>query len=274
MINNFKEQFWNTASDKGLEYAVIQLKEHIPEKLYRYRKINDDSISELNTDTIWLSNANNFNDPYDSFIGKNFRDKLHEEYLDEMYQRCSYLFKWRDRVPSKPEFLMESNNHPDTKELSTNIRSKFLISCLSERNDSILMWSHYADSHKGFCLEYDFKNLPLNHDIRTKLYPVIYSNHIANPKVKDKIQIFFSKSIEWNYEKEWRIIKENKNNKNGENYSVPSPKAIYLGSKVDKSSQKVKKIIELAHKKNIIVYQMQIDCNEYKLNAIPFNKQL
>lgn len=30
------------------------------------------------------------------------------------------------------------------------------------------MWSHYADSHKGFVLEYDFKNLNCQCDICDK----------------------------------------------------------------------------------------------------------
>lgn len=33
------------------------------------------------------------------------------------------------------------------------------IACFSESNDSSLMWGHYADGHKGFCLEYDFKSV-------------------------------------------------------------------------------------------------------------------
>lgn len=29
------------------------------------------------------------------------------------------------------------------------------ISCFSKRYDSILMWSHYASSHEGVCIEFD-----------------------------------------------------------------------------------------------------------------------
>ena len=39
---------------------------------------------------------------------------------------------------------------PKIKEL----RNKALVSCFSERNDSILMWGHYADKHKGVCIGY------------------------------------------------------------------------------------------------------------------------
>jgi len=32
--------------------------------------------------------------------------------------------------------------------------SKEKIFCLSAKNDDLLMWGHYADSHKGFCVEF------------------------------------------------------------------------------------------------------------------------
>ncbi len=34
------------------------------------------------------------------------------------------------------------------------IRNKKIVHCLSEEHQNLLMWSHYADSHKGICIEY------------------------------------------------------------------------------------------------------------------------
>lgn len=31
------------------------------------------------------------------------------------------------------------------------------IACFTESNDNSAMWGHYADSHRGFCIEYDFQ---------------------------------------------------------------------------------------------------------------------
>ena len=36
---------------------------------------------------------------------------------------------------------------------------KMGILCFSEHCDDILMWSHYSDGHKGFCLEFDRERL-------------------------------------------------------------------------------------------------------------------
>jgi hypothetical protein len=42
----------------------------------------------------------------------------------------------------------------DNEYLKIISSSKEKILCLSGVNDNILMWSHYADSHKGFCVEF------------------------------------------------------------------------------------------------------------------------
>ena len=39
----------------------------------------------------------------------------------------------------------------------STIKDAVRVVCLSEVYDSMLMWSHYAQNHTGFCIEYDFK---------------------------------------------------------------------------------------------------------------------
>lgn len=41
-----------------------------------------------------------------------------------------------------------------TLEQLDNVRNNFYVSCFSEKNDSILMWGHYADKFKGVCIEW------------------------------------------------------------------------------------------------------------------------
>jgi len=68
------------------------------------------------------------------------------------------------------------------------------------------MWSHYADHHKGFCVE--FSRTPQNGlgDI-DKTNPVIYS--CAYPAiVPGTFDVLLTKSIEWRHEAEWRLIND------------------------------------------------------------------
>lgn len=54
----------------------------------------------------------------------------------------------------------------------STIKDAVRVVCLSEVYDSMLMWSHYAQNHTGFCIEYDFKESDM---LCKQLYPVIYT---------------------------------------------------------------------------------------------------
>lgn len=45
------------------------------------------------------------------------------------------------------------------KELNEWANNIFRVGCLGTDYKNKLMWSHYADSHTGFCIEYDFNNI-------------------------------------------------------------------------------------------------------------------
>ncbi len=77
----------------------------------------------------------------------------------------------------------------------------------SARWDSIVMWSHYAASHTGFCVELDPGALPS----RFEFHPVVYLKHRPNINVfsdRDSANktAAFSKNEEWRYEDEWRLV--------------------------------------------------------------------
>lgn len=87
------------------------------------------------------------------------------------------------------------------------------VLCLSEKNDDLLMWAHYADSHKGFVVEFDSESdffdrrLSENDSLRA-LRKVIYSSKrpaitLSQPKEED---FFLTKSDHWEYEAEWRMM--------------------------------------------------------------------
>jgi hypothetical protein len=67
------------------------------------------------------------------------------------------------------------------------------------------MWSHYAEAHTGICLEFD-TNHPLFGKATIK---VIYlSTYPALDLVDEGVEALFTKSADWSYEAEWRLIAE------------------------------------------------------------------
>lgn len=91
---------------------------------------------------------------------------------------------------------------------------------LSHKRDNLLMWSHYADSHRGFVIGFDSES-PFFKKCDGKMFglkDVIYSQ--MRPKIPHKgldslnekdlevalADILFTKSTDWAYERETRLL--------------------------------------------------------------------
>jgi hypothetical protein len=87
------------------------------------------------------------------------------------------------------------------------------VLCLSEIADSLLMWSHYADRHRGIVIEFDADQATFNcrrgpKDEFYHLRQVVYSE--ARPSTLDHhdgTTVLLTKAPDWAYEREWRIFK-------------------------------------------------------------------
>ena len=81
------------------------------------------------------------------------------------------------------------------------------IYCLVPEPDSILMWTHYADSHKGICLEFAVDN-----PVFQQAAPIKYKRNypVWAPGIHDDLGDFLlTKAEDWSYEKEYRIFASN-----------------------------------------------------------------
>lgn len=160
--------------------------------------------------------------------------------------------------------------------LTEKMRNLFLIGCLCTSYKNRLMWLHYADSHKGFCIEYDF-NEPEDEVLSKLPLPVFYSEN--RPLVPWKAAIdnsvenveeayveimmgLLTKDKEWEYENEWRILIGATEDSE---LVMPKVSCIYLGASIEKENRD--KIIAIAKRQNIPVKQMKVDRGAYDLHA-------
>ena len=166
-----------------------------------------------------------------------------------------------------------------------SIRSKVRISCFSKRNDSILMWSHYADSHKGVCLEFE-ENRDFFRTVEYSVKRPKLSLYEATARAlafdflgekltyQDKdfadkmLKPIYTKSTDWSYENEVRcILSDIEPNTpgyhfDGENsYIDMKITKLYIGSKADPES--IKELLYFAEKRKIPVVYMKEDDDEY-----------
>ena len=189
-----------------------------PNPIYKYTKLNKNLKNSLVESYLWFSHSEYLNDPFDLAYPKgtyktialhafekaltSSREKIHllENIVPKDINILGAIDGFMEYVKS-PEYgiLFEANQESIIKAFP------FSVCCFTEDEDNILMWSHYADSHKGVCLIYD-----LSQDERyfKGLGPVMYRDE---PPTIGKIEndIIFSlltKGPKWSYEKEWRLI--------------------------------------------------------------------
>lgn len=163
------------------------------------------------------------------------------------------------------------------QQLIVKINTLFRVGCLCTDFKNALMWSHYADSHKGFCVEYDF-SCSRESSPTTLPMPVIYSE--SRPQIPwgaalhrsaentasattDLMFGLLTKDEHWDYENEWRFLIPATMNPN---LQMPPISCIYLGAMITPKNRS--KILKFAKKQGIPVKKMVVDRGAYSLHAI------
>lgn len=178
---------------------------------------------------LFFSGFDSFNDPFD--INLPFKDKF-DFSLKDMLLLLSGQYKFSkveiskvkekfqdiDLTSSFGEYMKAKNEK--FKEMEDNLG----ILCLASYCDNPLMWGHYGNSQKGFCIGFNreklIEELGSKIDKRKINYsPVKYNKLIPQNKIilagKDQIMEeatkyltnrLFTKSKDWSYEKEFRIV--------------------------------------------------------------------
>ena len=300
---------------RSIMRLVREMRLYMTRKLFRYRSFNTEIINvysnvhqkligiekwklEAFEGVVYPSSPLYFNDPYDCEFC------IHPDALLEILDRQTYIKileeQFRQKPKEKKKILNTKNIGSTIQQILRNhgvklqkslvnvlqdklnssmseVKDSVRVVCLSEVYDSILMWSHYAQNHTGFCIEYDFEE---NNMFYKRLYPVKYTTDryaiskadMSHSNTRWIYKTICSKSDVWSYEKEWRIVTANFEKmglKNLEGKYVfdlkTNIKAFYLGAKI---AEKFKEeIIKFGKNNNIHVYQMILSPNSYELNA-------
>ena len=142
------------------------------------------------------------------------------------------------------------------------------------------MWAHYANNYKGMCVEYEL--LQISEQLKFSPIPVIYANEkislnslISENLGRDTMRLFVesitTKSPEWSYEKEWRIIRDeaacgtrwNKAHK-GALLGMIRPTSITLGCRAEGNLEKC--VREYCEKEKVTLYKMEKNKEKYQLD--------
>lgn len=114
---------------------------------------------------------------------------------------------------------LENGDTHHEADIQARVNTQAGVLSFSELNSNVLMWSHYANSHRGVCLQFNMKVWNKNNGRLCHLGKVGYSMDRPPAPLPNNIQsgtttlerIAFTKHIDWEYEKEWRMICSFKN---------------------------------------------------------------
>ncbi|MEO8148309.1 MAG: DUF2971 domain-containing protein [Bacteroidia bacterium] len=142
----------------------------------------------------------------------------------------------------------------------------------------ILMWSHYADNHKGVCIEWDIdesKNkgsyfeIKYNNDISVLNEIELHNSGHLRLNSNTNGKFMYSKFKNWEYEEEIRIIKieEDLNKKGVYGDFSGELTAIYFGkNSTDDDIELVK--LSSAHLNNIKYFKVDLNLKTMKNDNI------
>lgn len=268
--------------------------------LFRYRANISRAIDEIRESYIYLSPIQNLNDPFDSSYIVPFEEAKTESHSGEFfYDRCYFIKKaeWYSSVKNelqntgilKTTFTM-SAFFDQLAEITRKYGGRMGASVMmelyyehaysfvqknygfsasfSEKKDNILMWSYYADSHRGVCLEYDLSKLNVNDSeqkvILSSLKKVWYSGERYCDR--DGSYTPFVKAQEWAHEQEWRLFNKTIEGK----VKFPCLCSVYLGMNFDIESNSFNQIVSAikSSAQEINLFVCHPDISTYKINPI------
>ncbi len=257
-----------------------------PNRLFHYRTFKEDQfVSLLSEGKLKLSRPDKFNDPWDC--------RVHYHVPTDATGRERVIEHWKQLHRKKFSRISEAKRALLAHEFKTNpskvgeglanaekllyetLCNRYRIYCLSEKPDVPLMWGHYAGSHTGICLEFDARCAPFAAAEKVKYV----SAYPAFDVLKGSYEFLFTKSADWSYEAEWRLITEERavaasprTIKTDNDFLTILPsvlKSVTIGCLTDKSTrQQIENLIKRTAP-SVLVRQAAIAPDKYALIITP-----
>jgi hypothetical protein len=202
------------------------------EKLfYKYQSINKHFFENLSNNQLFFRDLAEFNDPFDcktTLCRKGTKEEWIAYYVANRWEKERIEKKIEDDLKNGKS-VKQGEKIVSYLDADSGILPR--VCCLSTRNDSILMWSHYANYHTGVCLCFkptknlcadpgsgeinDIYRLTLGTEL-AELMEVKYKDECpgeVNILNLDRIEVgkqvwecFLTKYCEWKYENEYRML--------------------------------------------------------------------
>lgn len=196
--------------------------EQLPAKLYKYQPYSARTLTNLKSRTLWFAAPGDFNDPFDcacatadEALDVEGTRSLLERYRSEGQADAKELLDALDADRSYASELTDGFKRTFRDSISSGMREYVAtrgVACLSAVPSDILMWAHYADGHRGFCLEFSTQAEPFSRarpvryqDQASRIDPLkLIARDSSEGDLVEKLMLV--KFSSWSYECEWRVL--------------------------------------------------------------------
>lgn len=222
---------------------INTLDNDVPVKLFKYGSARGFQLESLRERSLYLAPPELFNDPFDCrpvFAWESMN--LDELMRDMIHVHAEDLSDGTTNSYREQQEILRSQLPGDPNDLPAHVEENIArhmnsvgIHCLASEKDNILMWSHYGDNHRGLVIEYDTAQLwkcvmSEGAVLERVRYEKDRPQLILSPGGEWVMHMIFTKSEDWAYENEYRIV-----HKSGSRTKINLPQSaitgIYLGSK-------------------------------------------
>jgi len=184
------------------------------QKYYKYRAFDEFTDRIITNSSLYYASPHDFNDPFDcqlSFRESYSKKEIREFFIDFLTRRPDFplpLKKLISEYGKSEQFINFAKQH-----MNKFIQNVGIVS-LSKNYNNILMWSHYADNHKGLVFEFSEiqKYNKISKMIGTSItyknsYDLLsYTPASKEDQINELEKLFLTKHNHWIYEEEFRLI--------------------------------------------------------------------
>jgi hypothetical protein len=248
----------------------------LPQTVSRYFRDKDYSYDSFANGRLWVSNATEFNDPFDVLPAfGNVADQITEQ-----QRKIHFAFssprgpgwnEYQKRTKIETESVQREMTELGPHLLKASFTNKNGVICFAAKPDNAVMWAHYASDHQGFVLEFDVSHRFFRAPFFRR---VEYPDTEARPRADDldRHRTVCTKGTTWKDEAEFRLILPRDSSKLLDGHYVELPteavKAVYFGCRMSTAGrEKLLNVLLQPKYKNVLAYQMFPDTSLYRLIA-------
>ncbi|MBF9772026.1 DUF2971 domain-containing protein [Enterobacter asburiae] len=267
---------------------------------YKFSALNINSLSALAEGKAWFSRLADFNDPFEgqflikrpdieldkerlfqymgNILPKNVLSEPVSEIIRRNYEQSPDGFK---KTIEQAVSTTYNRFHNAFQNISAFCLASDIPNVDASHVSNVMMWSHYADGMKGFCIkfkpEYLLSSLREMNEANFNIAQVHYQDEMYNVDFFDLVdlsknvytQAIHTKHTGWEYECECRIITENPGIYK---YSHDAIDCIFIGSKMPLPHQKILIDICSVNIPNVNIFSVRTHASGYAVELGRYQK--